>query len=382
MVSGRDVVEAAGERHAVLLVVGRALAQRVADAQAAAAEDLAAEAARVDHRADVGDRGVLDEPHGAGLDVDFHFGEADHVGVGLAVVRIGVLGHAHQADAGQRRRRRLGHRVDVAGQLVAVVGAAERDGAGRRLRQRQAARPARRGGRRARRRPRSPRAGRRDRAAAISRSLRIASCAAAWLARVIAWMVWLPSDVQVHGTCLLVSPQTTSTFSHGTSRISAGTRATSMTEWVPRLPAPDCTTSRPSGRMRQQAVVVDRVAADERAHRHADAAHRRAAPLPAALLALGPVEELGALVERLAHERAGDVAALALLAGRAERRLARRRVDLVQLDRDRSPSWRAALASTGSRMAFCCIPPGERCDVRGGLLVSTDRPRKRIASGW
>ena len=86
----------------------------------------------------------------------------------------------------------------------------------------------------------------------------------------------------------------------------------------------------PVGADGEQPVVVDRVAADERAHRHADAARRGAALLPAALLPLGPVEELGALVERLADEGAGDVAALALLAGRADRRLARRRVDLVQ----------------------------------------------------
>ena len=165
------------------------------------------------------------EPHGAGLDVDFHLGEADDVGVGLAVVRVGVLGHAHQAEAGQRRRRRLGHGVDVAGQLVAVV-------ARRRARWRASPparsvrpRPARRAGRRARRRPRSPRAGRRDRRRRSRAACAIASCAAAWLARVIAWMVWLPSDVQVHGRCLLVSPHTTSTFSHGTPRISAGTRA-------------------------------------------------------------------------------------------------------------------------------------------------------------
>ena len=33
-------------------------------------------------------------------------------------------------------------------------------------------------------------------------------------------------------------------------------------------------------------------------------------------------------------------------------------------------------------IAFCCSPPGARCDVGGGVLVSTERPRKRIASGW
>ncbi len=69
----------------------------------------------------------------------------------------------------------------------------------------------------------------------------MASWAAAWLARDIAWIVWLPSDVHVQGTCLLVSPQVTTTSSQAMPRMSAATRAVSMTEWVPRLPAPDCT---------------------------------------------------------------------------------------------------------------------------------------------
>ena len=38
--------------------------------------DLSAEAARVDHRADVGHREVVDDAVDAGLDVDFDFGEA------------------------------------------------------------------------------------------------------------------------------------------------------------------------------------------------------------------------------------------------------------------------------------------------------------------
>ena len=92
------------------------------------------EAARIHHRADVADRQEVDERDHAGLDVHFDLGEAGDEAVGVAVARIGVLGHAHQAEAGEPRRRRLRERVDVVGQLVAVEAAAERDGARRRLR--------------------------------------------------------------------------------------------------------------------------------------------------------------------------------------------------------------------------------------------------------
>ena len=98
-----------------------------------AAEDLAAEAARVHHGADVGHREVVDDAVDAGLDVHFDFGEAGDERVGLAVARQVVARHAHQAQAGERRRRGLGHRVDVLRQLVAVELAAALDGALRRL---------------------------------------------------------------------------------------------------------------------------------------------------------------------------------------------------------------------------------------------------------
>ena len=32
-------------------------------------------------------------------------------------------------------------------------------------------------------------------------------------------------------------------------------------------------------------------------------------------------------------------------------------------------------------MPMPCMPPGARCDVFGGVLVSTVRPRHRIVSG-
>ena len=78
------------QRHAVVLVVDPLLADRVADAEHRAAEHLAAEAARVNHGADVGDRQVVEDVILAGLDVDFDFGEAGDEGLRLAVARVVV----------------------------------------------------------------------------------------------------------------------------------------------------------------------------------------------------------------------------------------------------------------------------------------------------
>ncbi len=60
-------------------------------------------------------------------------------------------------------------------------------------------------------------------------------------ARVIACVVWLPTDMHDHGTFFAVLPQFTMTLSHGIASTSAATRARSMHECVPRLPTPDCT---------------------------------------------------------------------------------------------------------------------------------------------
>ena len=93
------VVEAPRQRQAVVRVVDQLLIQRVRDAEAAAAVDLRDQAARVDDRADVADAEEVDELHDAGLDVDFHFGEAGDERIGVAVARIDVLRDAHQAEA-------------------------------------------------------------------------------------------------------------------------------------------------------------------------------------------------------------------------------------------------------------------------------------------
>ena len=46
------------------------------------------------------------------------------------------------------------------------------------------------------------------------------------------------------------------------------------------------------------------------------------------------------------------------------------------------PSLCAALAMIGAISALPCMPPGARCAPRGGVLVSTDTLRHRIAIGW
>ena len=167
----------------------------------------------------------------------------------LAVVRICVLCHTHQPLARQRCRRRSRRRMDVGRQIVTVVLAAELDGALCGLFEREIPGRIRVAGRRGRRRRDSRRAGRRD----PWRRSPAASAWRPWLPRdsiaTSRASVWLPSDVHVHGRFLLVSPQMTSTLSHGMSSTSAATRAVSMTECVPRLPTPDCTYSLPSGRI-------------------------------------------------------------------------------------------------------------------------------------
>ena len=47
-----------------------------------------------------------------------------------------------------------------------------------------------------------------------------------------------------------------------------------------------------------------------------------------------------------------------------------------------TPSLRAALARIGSMMAMPCNPPGELIALRVGVLVNTETPRQRMASGW
>ncbi len=59
-----------------------------------------------------------------------------------------------------------------------------------------------------------------------------------------------------------------------------------------------------------------------RAHGDADAADLRPLALAGTRFALVPLEELGAAIERLLHERAGDVPALSIRPRRAVNRFA------------------------------------------------------------
>src|SRR2546425_5245571 len=133
------VMEAPCERETVVRVVRPSLRQRVAEAEHRSAEELTLEAERVQYLSDVADGRVIKDLDGAGLGVDFNGREADDVGLRLAVARIRVLRHGDQTLAGERGYRRLREVVDVLGNLVAVVLAAELDGFLRRLRERHAA---------------------------------------------------------------------------------------------------------------------------------------------------------------------------------------------------------------------------------------------------
>ena len=122
-------------------------------------------------------------------------------------------------------------------------------------------------------------------------------------------------------------PQVTSTFSHGMPSISADTRWQSLTDSVPRLPMPDWMYSRPSGLMTNRPSnpiePATNVLTATPTPRTFDAV-----ALAALRLALVPLEQLGALVERLLDERARHVLPRRLRTGRrAELRLALRRVD-------------------------------------------------------
>ena len=73
-------MEPSRQRLSVLLVVGPPLRERVAQPEHRAAEDLALQAAGVQHRADVADRGVVEHLHRPDLGIDFHEREADDGG--------------------------------------------------------------------------------------------------------------------------------------------------------------------------------------------------------------------------------------------------------------------------------------------------------------
>ena len=134
---------------------------RVADAQYRSPEHLTAQRLGMNHRAHVGNGEKICDVVLAGLDIDFDFGKACHVGKRLAVVRILVLGRRHQTLSRQRGNGCLGVLVYVFGRFVTVVDAAQLDRTLRRLRQVSCSR-LRLCGRRARWRPHTAPACRRE----------------------------------------------------------------------------------------------------------------------------------------------------------------------------------------------------------------------------
>src|SRR5262249_2060060 len=72
------------------------------------------------------------------------------------------------------------------------------------------------------------------------------------------------------------------------------------------------------GTDRHQAVVTDRVPADKWTDRDSQSAGLRAVAFAAARLAFVPPKELDSAIDRLRHEGARDVAALAILARPSE----------------------------------------------------------------
>src|SRR4051812_31470981 len=110
------------------------------DTQAAAAMQLGDQTAWIHDRTDIADTEKVNEPHDPGFDVDLNLREAGHERIGVAVVRIDVLGHTHQSKTGVHLRGSFRDSVNVIGQLVPVELAAERDGAGGGLRVGEAAR--------------------------------------------------------------------------------------------------------------------------------------------------------------------------------------------------------------------------------------------------
>src|SRR5881394_716850 len=135
---GLRLVEVHGPGQAILRVVDVMLERREPEAHRRAALDLRREALRMDHRAAVRDRDVVDDVELAGLRVELDLDEARDERGGLRRERQVVLRGADEARARERLHRRGGHRIHVGGRLVAVVFAAELDRALRRGRVREA----------------------------------------------------------------------------------------------------------------------------------------------------------------------------------------------------------------------------------------------------
>ena len=105
------------------------MTDRVSDAEYRTAQYLAAERGRVNHGADVAHGEKLRDRVFPGFGVDFDLGKRGGEGPSRPVALVVVLRNAHETLPGQRRGGARCHRIDVFGQLVAVVNASELDGA-------------------------------------------------------------------------------------------------------------------------------------------------------------------------------------------------------------------------------------------------------------
>ena len=86
-----------------MLVVDPFLPDRVRDSQNRPPHDLAAQRARMDHRADVGHGQEIREVVLAGFEIHVDLGETGDIGKRLAIVRIFVARGHHQSLARQPR---------------------------------------------------------------------------------------------------------------------------------------------------------------------------------------------------------------------------------------------------------------------------------------
>ena len=274
---------------------------------------------------------------------------------------------------------RLGHRVDVPGQFVAVEAAAQLDRAARRLR---VGEPA--AGLPLAEHPLVAQFVVVGRAAQIARGNLLQLAPGVHRAGVIGARHRVrglrPTDMQVHGRPWLVLPQITSTRSHGIAEHVGGHAGEVDHRMRPEIADARLHVQLAVGTDGHQPVVTHRARA-MRADGHADAAHLAAAPLTGSGHAFGPAELLRAAIERLLHERAGHVAPLSRSAAGGPNGAFPSGEFIRRIATWSRPSALAALVITGSMMPLACIGPGERCCVRGGVFVNTLTARHRIAPG-
>ena len=123
------MVESPRNRVAVLRVEDPLLTDRVADTQYRPAYNLAAKSFGVNDSADISDRKKIGDVVLPGFQIHFYFGETRNIGEGLTVMRIFVFRRGDQALTGQCRNGCLCVFIHIIGRFMAVVDAAQLDGA-------------------------------------------------------------------------------------------------------------------------------------------------------------------------------------------------------------------------------------------------------------